>query len=94
MKGIPCMDKLREFFRQLPDQNIIQITLSNTRDATRAAKVKLRPVLIRGKVSFQETLYRGTQVFHSNLEKEELAGRLTGYMESLFGQAQISCAGM
>lgn len=94
MKGIPCMDKLREFFRQLPDQNIIQITLSNTRDATRAAKVKLRPVLIRGKVSFQETLYRGTQVFHSNLEKEELTERLTGYMESLFGQAQISCAGM
>lgn len=50
------MDKLREFFRQLPDQNIIQITLSNTRDAEKASKVKLRPVLIRGRMCFQETL--------------------------------------
>ena len=88
------MDKLREFFRQLPDQNIIQITLSNTRDKALATKVKVRPVLIRGKVSFQESFYRGTQVFHSNLEREELAERLTGYMEGMFGQAQISCAGL
>ena len=86
------MDKLREFFRQLPDQNIIQITLSNTRDAEKASKVKLRPVLIRGRMCFQETLYRGAQVFHRNLEREELEERLTGYMEGLFRQAQISCA--
>lgn len=85
------MDKLREFFRQLPDQNIIQITLSNTRDAEKASKVKLRPVLIRGRMCFQETLYRGAQVFHRNLEREELEERLTGYMEGLFRQAQISC---
>ena len=83
------MDKLREFFRQLPDQNIIQITLSNTRDSGEASKVKLRPVLIKGRACFQETLYRGAQVFHTNLEREE---RLTGYMERLFRQAQVSCA--
>ena len=66
------MEKLREFFRQLPDQNIIQITLSNTRDAARASKVKVRPVSIRGRVCFQETLYLGKQVFHRNLEKLEI----------------------
>ncbi len=88
------MEKLREFFRQLPDQNIIQITLSNTRDAARASKVKVRPVSIRGRVCFQETLYLGKQVFHRNLEKEELAGRLTEYMECLFRQGQISCTGL
>ena len=86
------MDKLREFFRQLPDQYIIQITLSNTRDAEKASKVKVRPVLIRGRICFQETLFRGTQVFHTNLEREELEVRLAGYMEGLFRQAQISCA--
>lgn len=86
------MDKLREFFRQLPDQNIIQITLSNTRDSGEASKVKLRPVLIKGRACFQETLYRGAQVFHTNLEREELEERLTGYMERLFRQAQVSCA--
>ncbi len=88
------MDELREFFRQLPDQNIIQITLSNTRDAAQASKVKVRPVIIRGEACFQETLYRGTQVFHANLGKEELARRLAGYMEGLFRQGQISCREM
>ncbi len=86
------MDELREFFRQLPDQNIIQITLSNTRDAKEASKVRLRPVLIRGSMCYQETLYRGAQVFHRNLGPEELEERLTGYMERLFRQAQVSCA--
>ena len=88
------MEELREFFRQLPDQNIIQITLSNTLDAAQASKVKVRPVLIRGRVCYQETLYLGAQVFHRNLEREELVRRLTGYMEGLFRQAQISCAGL
>lgn len=94
MKKEDPMDKLREFFRQLPDQNIIQITLSNTRDAARASKVKVRPVQIREKLCFQETLYLGTQVFHRNLEREELTQRLTEYMEELFRQGQISCSGM
>ena len=44
------MDELRELFRQMLDQNIIQIVLSNTRDAERAAKVKVRPVMIRGEL--------------------------------------------
>lgn len=86
------MDKLREFFRQMLDQDIIQITLSNTKDAALGTKAKVRPVLIKGSMSFQETLYKGTQVFHSNHEKEEMVQRLTAYMESLFRQAQVSCA--
>ena len=87
------MDELRELFRQMLDQNLIQIVLSNSRDAIQATKVKVRPVVIRGELHFQETLYRGTQVFHSNHGKEEMTERLCDYMENLFRQAQIVAMG-
>jgi len=85
------MDELRDFFRQVLNQDLRQIVLSNTRDADQGVKVKVRPVLIRGKINFQETLYRGTQVFHSNCTGEEMLERLSGYMERLFRQAQVVC---
>lgn len=84
------MDELKELFRQMLDQNLIQIVLSNTRDAARAEKVKVRPVLIRGGLYFQETLYRENKVFHSNHTKAETLEQLTGYLESCFRQAQMS----
>ncbi len=83
------MDELRELFRQMLDQDLIQIILSNTRDAARAAKVKVRPVLIRGELYFQETLYRENKVYHSNHAQEEMLGRLADYMENCFRQAQM-----
>ncbi len=84
------MKECRDIFKQVLDQKLIRITLSNTRDADRAVKVKVRPVLIREKLFFQETVYRGAQVYHTNLEKAQLEERLEEYMESLFGQAQVS----
>ena len=70
---------------------MIQMTLSNTTDPGRAEKVKVRPVLLRDGLYFQETLYRGAQVFHENLTASEMRRRLAGYMDGLFRQAQIVC---
>ena len=83
------MDELRELFRQVLDENLIRIVLSNTRDEAQGAKVKIRPVIMRGVLGFQETLYRGTQVFHSNFRRDEMSERLSEYMEKLFRQAQV-----
>lgn len=85
------MKECGNIFRQLLNRELIQMTLSNTRDADRAVKVKVRPVLIKEELLFQETVYRGAQVFHTNLTGLELAERLEEYMENLFRQAQISC---
>ena len=88
------MDERKELFRQVLNSDLIQIVLSNTLDSDRASKVRVRPVMIRGDVLFQETLYRGTQVFHGNFSSEEMCARLEEYMEALFRQAQIVCNGM
>lgn len=65
--------------------------LSSTRDAAQGEKLKVRPVLIKGELYFQETLYRDKKVFHTNYHKEEIKRRLEGCMEKLFRQAQITC---
>lgn len=82
------MDELRDFFGEILNQKLLQIVASNTRDPERASKAKIRPVMIRGQLVFQETLYKGTQVFHRNCTKEEMLERLLEHMENLFRQAQ------
>ena len=86
------MQELKEFFEQILNQDFVQAVLSNNRDSEQASKVKIRPVMLKGQLFFQETLYRGTQVFHRNCTKEEMQERLSEYMEKLFRQAQITCA--
>jgi len=87
------MERLRELFGQTLNENLTQMVFSNTRDKDRAVKVKIRPVLIREELKFQESLYRGNQVFHTNYTAEDLTVQLTEYMRGLFRQAQIVCAG-
>lgn len=87
------MDELREFFLQVLNEDLIQITLSGTRDRKRAEKVKVRPVLLKGTLSFQETLYRETKVYHANYEKEEAVEKLLEYIKTLFRQAQVAALG-
>ena len=82
-------NELEKLFRQMLNIDLIQMILSNSKDADRAGKVKIRPVLLKGEVLFQETIYRGTQVFHKNFTAEELLPGLMEYMENLFRQAQI-----
>lgn len=86
-----AMEELKELFQRILNSNLIQMTLSDTVDKDRAEKVKVRPVLIKGGLLFQETVYRGKQVFHANLNAEEMKQKLSGYMGDLFHQVQISC---
>ena len=87
------MSELQDLFRRTLSDDLIQMILSGTTDVSRAEKVKVRPVLIKDELLFQETLYRGNQVFHENLGNEEMAVRLGNHMEGLFRQAQIVCSG-
>lgn len=80
------IEKLAKLTREYLDQNLGQIILSNTRDAAQGTKMKVRPVLLKGELLFQETLYKGTQVFHENLTKEKMSEKIVQYMDKLFKQ--------
>ncbi len=83
------LDELNGLLEEILNIDLRQIVLSNTRDEAQGTKVKVRPVLLKGELFFQETLYRGTQVFHENLTGEEMRGRIRAYLETLFKQADF-----
>ena len=87
------MDKLKNLLEELMNEELIQIIMSNSKDADKAQKAKIRPVRIKDELLFQETVYRGTQVFHNNYSKQEMCGKVLQDMESLFKQAQIIAGG-
>lgn len=84
------MDELKLLLQNMLNEELKQIVLSDARDKEQAFKVKIRPVRIGGKLFFQETLYRGTQVFHHNYEKAEMLQRIQELMSGQFGQAQLA----
>ncbi len=83
------MEEFKRLLQEVLTEELIQINLSNSRDVDVASKARVRPVVIGKELLFQETLYRGTQVFHANYTKAEMAERLTEQVTDLFKQIQI-----
>lgn len=84
------MEKIRTILEYIFEDGIEQIVLSNSIHKEKASKIKIRPVLIQDKLLYQETMYQGTQVFHTNYEKDEIIRVIIKYMKELFKQAQIA----
>ncbi|MBQ9142408.1 MAG: SAM-dependent methyltransferase [Lachnospiraceae bacterium] len=83
------MTTLNELLSQILNKELIQIILSNSQDKEFAAKVKIRPVLIKGELLFQETLYRGTQVFHENFDRSAMSERIEKLLTETFRQGEF-----
>ena len=75
------MDR-REVLEQIVNEELVQLVLSNAADPAKGTKCKVRPVRIKGEIFFQETMYIGTQVFHSNRRREECVDRLEELFET------------
>ena len=66
------MEELRRKLAEVLSDRLYQIIISNPRSKTDVLKIKVRPVMVKGEVCFQETLWKGPQVFHKNRTKEEM----------------------
>lgn len=82
------MEELNSRLSDFLSDRLYQIIISNPRNREQASKVKVRPVLLKGKINFQETITRGTQVFHDNFSKEEMQERIIQYMQEEFRQLE------
>ena len=74
------------------DENLHQIILSNSKDPQRASKIKIRPVLLKGELLYQQTIYQGTKVLHSNLDKAGTVFRVICWLSDTFKQGEIQSA--
>ena len=83
------MEALRSLLLNTINEEMNQVILSNSQDKEYAAKIKVRPVIIKGVLYFQETIYRGTQVFHENFSKEEITGRIEQLLQGKMKQCEI-----
>lgn len=80
------MDELNRLIEESLSIDLQQIVLSNTRDEAQGTRLKVRPVLLKGELFFQKTLYKGTQVFHENLVKKDMQQYILYCLEKLFKQ--------
>ena len=94
------MDKLKSVLTEHIDENLDYIIISRPREKKNpTGKIKVRPVLIKGRLLFQETAHKGTQVLHKNFEKTEMIDRIMGLMEKDYvqiemGAPNVSVAGL
>ena len=84
------MEELKILLQKILNKDLLQIILSNSRHPEQIQKVKIRPVLIREELLFQETAYRGTQVFHENFTAEQLTDRICTALQEQFRQGEFT----
>lgn len=82
------MEELREKLSLFLSDRLYQIIISNPRKKEGVFKVKIRPVMVKDVLHFQETAWKGTQVFHENYGKEEMLAGILSYMEKDFKQLE------
>ncbi len=83
------MEQLEKILNDGINQDLYQIILSNPRNKDGAQKIKIRPVLVRGALEFQETSYIGTKVFHENRNKEQLIEKVLDELVHNFKQGEL-----
>ena len=88
------MDELKDLLKNILNEELNQVILSNSQDKEYATKVKIRPVKIKDVLYFQETIYRGTQVFHDNFSMEEILGRIEDLLAGKMKQCEITAQKM
>lgn len=86
------MERLKNILEEQLTKELSQIIISNPRRAALAQKVKIRPVLLKEKLNFQVTEYKGKQVFHENVEKSAAIAYIIEQMENFFGQMVLESA--
>ncbi|MDE6313796.1 MAG: SAM-dependent methyltransferase [Lachnospiraceae bacterium] len=80
--------EITELLEQVLTKELQGITISNARNKELGEKIKVRPILLRGKLHFQVTFYKGNKVIHKNYEKKKLLQEIILWMQEYFKQLQ------
>lgn len=84
------MEALRKLLESYLNEHLIRMVLSGSKGTTDIAKISIRPVLLKERLLFQAELFRGTKVFHENLDREEAVCHILEWMEGSFRQLQLT----
>lgn len=82
-------DKLKILLENTLDRGLYQIIISNPRRHDGPSKIKIRPILLKDELMFQETIYIDKQVLHKNNRCDEIALKIENYLITDFKQCEI-----
>lgn len=82
-------EQLRILLQDTVNENLYQIILSNPRDKEKAFKIKVRPVMVKGEILYQKTVYEGTKVFHGNEKADAIIACIGREITENFKQCEI-----
>ena len=82
------MEELQKLLYKYLNEKMIQMIISNPRNRKEAVKISLRPILIKGDLAFQESIYQDKKVFHRNYTQKEAIREIIEQME-LYRQFEI-----
>ena len=83
------MDELRELLEECLSEKLLHIVLSGQKAKDTIQKIKVRPMLHKGQLLFQASLWDGKKEFHKNFERAEMIQSLLVWMSRDFKQMQI-----
>lgn len=83
---------IQECLEKYLDEKLTSFIVSGPKSDA-VSKIKVRPVLIKGKLTFQATEYVGTKVIHKNYEKSDIISYLEDRIINNFKQCQLVNAG-
>lgn len=84
------MMELEKLLEETLYEGLEQMILSNSVNPEAVSKIKIRPVLLKGELLFQETQYRNNQVFHANYTKNDMKEQLLSNIGEHFRQLEVA----
>lgn len=82
------MKQVKELLDEALTEKLEQLILSNPNRPEEGSKVKIRPVLIKQILMFQETRYQNNKVYHANYNAEEMRAHALSYMQDNYRQLE------
>lgn len=75
------MENLKILLEEILNEKLYEIRISNSQNQELVKKIKIRPVLIKELLYFQESRYIGTKIYHKNHEKIEMRNEICRIMQ-------------
>lgn len=83
------MESVKIMLNEQLQERLSQIVLSNPQKSCEASKIKIRPILIKEQLFFQETTYIKEKVIHKNCSKELMIEEIIEQMKDSFRQLSL-----
>lgn len=85
------MEQLKNAFLQSINEQLLLVIISSPRKKDGVTKIKIRPLLMKGNICYQEESFMNNQAFHKNITEEELISNIDDYAKK-FKQIEIKSA--